>query len=237
MSQVDCVNLLAFIQIAVAFDFGLLCLTDTHIFKNLHVDLLNELGNKVRPTRESLENKIEQLKSSNNQYQRKMQKPELEAKLRKLMYLVDSQQANWGKYGVLGLIAGIYGMLALLIIGLKGSSIDVFFRDFLLISAQLLLIWEGIALYQIGKIQSSQIPKMVMMKKLIEIMGIIILAGIMTAFDWSFRIFSNFQLPFIILTIVIVYLPVFVYLWKVFRQKRMIDKAEKDCKEALSKNS
>ncbi|MDE7347614.1 MAG: hypothetical protein K2N48_12860 [Muribaculaceae bacterium] len=237
MSQVDCVNLLAFIQIAVAFDFGLLCLKDTHIFKDLHVDLLNELGDKVRPTRESLENKIEQLKNGSNQYQRKTQKPELEAKLRKLMYLVDSQQANWGKYGVIGLSAGIYGMLVLLIIGLKGSSMDSFFRDFLLIFAQSLLIWEGIALYQIDRIQSSQIPKMVMMKKLIVILGIIIFAGVMTAFDWSFRIFPNFQLPFIILTIVIVYLPVFVYLWKVFRQKRMIDEAEEDCREALRKNS
>lgn len=236
MSQIDCVNLLAFIQIAVAFDFGLLCLKDTHIFKDIHVDLLNELGDKVRPTREELEEKIEQLKSGRNKYQNKTQKPELEARLRKLMYLVDSQQANWGKYGVIGLSAGIYGMVALLIIGLKGSSLDAFFRDFLLISAQLLLIWEGIALYQIGKIQSIQIPKMVMMKKLIVIIGIIILAGILTAFDWNFRIFPNFQLPFILLTIVIVYLPVFVYLWKVFRQKRMIDEAEKDCKEVLRKN-
>ena len=158
MSQIDCVNLLAFIQIAVAFDFGLLCLKDTHIFKDIHVDLLNELGDKVRPTREELEEKIEQLKRGRNKYQNKTQKPELEARLRKLMYLVDSQQANWGKYGVIGLGAGIYGMLTLLIVGLKGSSMDAFFRNFLLIFALLLLIWEGVSLYQIGKIQSSQSP-------------------------------------------------------------------------------
>lgn len=237
MSQIDCVNLLAFIQIAVAFDFGLLCLKDTHIFKDIHVDLLNELGDKVRPTREELEEKIEQLKRGRNKYQNKTQKPELEARLRKLMYLVDSQQANWGKYGVIGLGAGIYGMLTLLIIGLKGSSMDAFFRNFLLIFALLLLIWEGVSLYQIGKIQSSQIPKIVMMKKLIVILGIIIIAGVLSFFDWIFWILPNFQVPFIILTIIIVYLPVFVYLCKVYCQKRKIDAAERECKEALRKNA
>ena len=237
MSQVDCVNLLAFIQIAVAFDFGLLCLGDTHIFKELHVDLLNEMGNKVSPTIERIENKIAEIDSNKNKFKKKTQKPYLKALLSKLLYLVDSQQANWSKYGFIGLIAGIYGILALLVIGLKGSSMDAFFKDFLLISSQLLLIWEVFCLYQISRIQASQIPKMVMMKKLVIIIGLIILAGAFSFFDCCFRIYPNFQLPFIILTIIIVYLPVFVYVWKVFRQKWKIDKAEKACEKILNQIS
>lgn len=233
MSQIDCVNLLAFIQIAVAFDFGLLCLKDSHVFRELHVDLLNEMGNKVRPTQESIERKIEEIDNNKNKYQQKTLKPYLKRMLARLRYLVDSQQANWGKYSVIGLSAGIYAMLALLIVGLKGSSIDSFLKDFLLISAQFLLIWELVALHQIGKIQSSQIPKMVIMKKFIVIVGIIIIAGGLSTLDWSFRIFPNFQLPFILLTIIIVYLPLFVYIWKVFRQKWMINSVEKECKKAL----
>ncbi len=234
MSQVDCVNLLAFIQIAVAFDFGLLCLGDTHMFKALHSDLIEEMGNKVKPTREEIEKRINEIKNGRNQYQKVTQKPYLEEKLARLRFLVDSQQANWGKYGIIGLIAGIYGILSLLVIGLKGSSIDYFFKDLLLISGQLLFVWEVVVLYQISKIQSSQIPRMVMMKKLIIIFAIIILAGVCAILDLSFRIYPNFQLPFIIQTIIIVYMPVFVYLWKVFHQKRMIEEAEESCKEALN---
>lgn len=236
MSQVDCVNLLAFIQIAVAFDFGLLCLKDSHIFRELHSDLISEMGNKVYPTQKSLERKIEEIKNGKNKFSKKNHQPYLERNLAMLRSLVDSQQANWGKYTILGLCAGIYGLIALLVIGMSGSSIDSFFNDFLLISAQLLLFWEFIALIRIGKNSTTNLSKMTILKKLVTILALVVLAAVAAIMDWSLRIFPNFQLPFILLTICVVYLPFFVFAFKVGCQKRKIDKAEKDCLEALRKS-
>ncbi len=236
MSQVDCVNFLAFIQIAVAFDFGLLCLHGSHLFKDLHRDFLVGFRSNTAGTADSANAILTELKYKQG-INIKVRKELLRRWVNRLTYLTDTQQANWSKYVYVGLCGGLYALLALLLIGMSGSAHDPMLRDFLLVSGEVFFVYEFIIVYQIGKIRTNRISIVTLIKKSIFLIAVLALVWIFTFNGWYFKYFSNFHIPFIVLLFAIVYFPVFVYVWKMWDLKREIAKAKMECEKAVGKAS
>lgn len=236
MTGINCANLLAFIQIAVAFDFGLLWLKDSHIFCQMHSSLKRECNKFVATTLTSAHQIYERLEG-NSDTEARIQRARVKGNIDKLESLVNAE-TNWGKYAYLGLYSGIYGLLCLFIIGLFGCKYDSYGKDFLLIFGEILCIIEFFTLFQLSNMGRSSASHFKILNKIAKLFGIILITSVFIYLDWIFRPFPNFEVPFIPIAVIVVYLPIIVYvfrnlkIWVVYlkinsRTKSNIEKAQR----------
>ena len=236
MTLTDCVNLLAFIQIAVAFDFGLLYLHNSHLLKDLHRDFIDGHRNRVESTACCACDLIDDLKYKAG-YREKIRRSSLRKWVDRLKFLTDVQQANWSKYVYLGLCGGLYSLLSLVLIGVTGSSYDRMVRNFLLVSGEVFLVYEFFIVYQIGKVRANGVSIIPLVKKSILLIVIMGFVGVFAYNGWYFKFFSSFRKTYIVLLFSIVYFPIFVYLWKMWELNRNITKAKKECERWIKDDS
>ncbi|MDE6310857.1 MAG: hypothetical protein K2L96_03470 [Muribaculaceae bacterium] len=236
MTLMDCVNLLAFIQIAVAFDFGLLYLHNSHLLKSLHGDFIYGHRNRVEPTTCCACDILKDLKYKHG-FSVKIRRGSLKRWVDRLTFLTDVQQANWSKYVYLGLCGGLYSLLSLVLIGVTGSSYDPEIRNFLLVSGEVFLVYEFFIVYQIGKVRTNGISVIPLVKKAILLIVIMGIVGVFVYNGWYFKFFSSFRKTYIVLLFSIVYFPIFVYLWKMWELNRNIAKAKKECERWIKDDS
>ncbi|MDE6770401.1 MAG: hypothetical protein K2J78_11825 [Muribaculaceae bacterium] len=229
----DCINLLAFIQIAVAFDFGLVYLSNTHIFTNILDSLLEEM--KVSCAR--LIKKAHTVCEQDRGYKGlavRAKRAELIEVINNLEFLLDPQNVRWDKYAYTGIYSGVYGLLCLLLIGLKECRIDEFIHNFLLISGEIILIYQFINLIQLSRISNKKISVVKILYKGVWLCGILGLSVIIALTGFYWKIFQSFNLPFVLITICIVYFPFFVYAYRILKVWYTIKSKISKC-EALLK--
>ncbi|MBD5204770.1 MAG: hypothetical protein HDS84_00070 [Bacteroidales bacterium] len=208
------VNLLAFFQIAVAFDFGLLFLSRTHIFTSLHTALQRELNDRCEEMVVATE--IDCEVTANTQDENVIrQRVYMGAKLNKLYNHLSPRNAIWNKYSYIGLFSGIYGLLCLFLIGMAGCQKEMQISQFLLISGEVTILFELRSLIQIGKSSDKPISTLRIGKRLL---GLVLCYVLALGCAWNgiyIRVFNDFETPFLVLSIAIVYMPVLVYLFRI----------------------
>lgn len=210
------VNLLAFIQIAVAFDFGLVYLSNSHIFTNILNSFLAEMEKAARPTlgeAQDLYNRTDH----HRQLKVRAKRAELADVINNLKYLLDPANIRWDKYAYTGIYSGVYGLLCLLLIGLKDCRIDSFIQNFLLISGEVILFFQFLNLIQLSGISNRQISVIKVMRKMLWLGIILVVCALMVVTGIYSRILQSFNLPFVLLTISIVYFPFLVYGYRIFK--------------------
>lgn len=141
MSEIECVNLLAFIQFTIAFDFGLYYLDDKHALTKIYRKYQMDLRASVQAILQRADETIkESLKSEDEECI--LKSAYLDKAYRRLKYLTDENQLNLEGCGFIGLYAGLYGFLCLFCIGIFGCQHDTIIKTYILVSSQIILFLE-----------------------------------------------------------------------------------------------
>lgn len=151
MSGIECINLLAFIQFIIAFDFGLYYLDNKHVLTEIYRKYQKDLKLSVREVLSRANDIItESLKSEDNECI--LNSAYLDKAYRRLKYLTDENQLDLEGCGFIGLYAGLYGFLCLFCIGMFGSQHEALVKTYILVTSQIVLAIElfisGYNLYQ-----------------------------------------------------------------------------------------
>ena len=220
----NCINLLAFIQIAIAFDFGLLYFSNTHIFKALHKGFIKEL---IALGRKNVEEgkKICKEHEKTSKIPVRKGRADLADTLDKISYRTNPKNTNWGKYSYLGLYSGLYGLLCLLVIGLQGNSFDNVCQNFLLIFSEIVIVFEIFSMLQVRRVTDGAVSYLKVYKNMLILLAFMVLALICAATGLYFPLWTGFNITFVTFTILIVYMPVMVYvfrlMWLITKVKRL----------------
>lgn len=231
----NCANLLAFIQVAIAFDFGLVILRESHIMKDIHTSYMKEMGKKYENITQTATKLLNQRIENITDRQRE-HRAALDEALKILKVKTDKNQGNWGKYAYLGLFGGIYGLICLLGIGMfdvVSESFNRTLRSFLLISAEWILAMGVLSVCQIHFMESKNASVTKILKKTVFLFFCLLVIFVFSYYDWSFGVFESFEIPFLWFTILIVSLPILVFAVKISWVTYSIKKAANACQEAI----
>lgn len=230
----DSVNLLAFIQIAVAFDFGLVYLSNTHIFTSILNSFLTELSDRNRAVIKEADNLCEANKHSHDIGIRKNRSILVED-ANSLKYLLNSGNVRWEKYAYTGIYSGVYGLICLFLIGLSHCEFDEGIRNFLLISGEFILAFQFLNTVQLSRIAETKISIVKIIERLWWLLGILTLSFLMVCYDVYFHFWKGFDFPFVVLTTIIVYFPIWVYLWRLLRIRYKVMLISHRCRDTINK--
>ena len=230
----NCANLLAFIQVAVAFNFGLVFFKDSNVMKDIHVSFMTEMSVKHRKVLKEATDLLEKDIEGETENQRDY-RYDLEDALNGLLMKTNPNQGNWGKYAYLGLFGGIYGLICLLAIGMFDLFSETFtgiLQTFLLISAEVILAIGILSICQLHFMEEKSTSTTKILKKTAVIMLILAVVFGFSCLDWTYGFFDSFELPFLWFTVIIVTLPILVFAVKIILVAYGIKQASKKCQEA-----
>lgn len=188
---------------------------------------------RVKPTIEMCDKRLDILANERQSIENKIQRQTIKRDKTRLEALVNPNNVSWAKYAYLGLYSGIYGLLCLLIVGMHGSNLDHFLHDFLIVSAQGILILEFLTLIQLRGFKHPNASMHSVIHKVKELACVLIVVGVLTALDLTFHVFPDFETPFLWSSIIIVYLPFLVFLCRIGFASRQIRNAEAKCKKSV----
>ena len=236
----DCVNLLAFIQIAVAFDLGLLYLSKSHILTKILETFLDE----KRKSYKILE-KNSRMNYENALKHESLQVREAREKLNdirnRISVKLNGSNISWDKYAYTGLFSGVYGILCLVLIGLRGCRYDNFIHNFLLISGELIVVYLIFNSIQLSSLSPKEVRIDKVINKLRKLAWILATAAFISAVGWYLPVFPSFNMAFVPLLTFIVYYPVIIYVFRFLclniQIQNMISKCEKTSLETKRLNS
>ena len=206
----DFINLLAFIQIAVAFDFGLIYLSESHILNNIIISFLSEIKESYEPKLKTAR-LISERTYRHKELRIRKKRAELIDVVNNIDFILNPENIRWDKYAYTGIFSGVYGLLALLCIGLKGCRYDSHIIDFLLISGEVILLYQFITLIQLSNVKNKSISYVKVLYKMIWLFAVLALSAIMVLLGFYLKFFSGFNAPLVIMVTGIVYFPVIVY--------------------------
>ena len=230
----NCANLLAFIQVAVAFDFGLVFFKDSNTMKYIHSSFMEELRAKYKGIIQKATKLIETEIPGINDRQRE-HRAILEDALKVLKTKTDSKQGNWGKYAYLGLFGGIYGLVCLLGIGmfdLFGDEFNSILQAFLLMSAEAILLIDAVAVFGLHFMENKDASMTKILGKTAWLIPILIVTFICSWNNWTIGFFDTFELPFLWFMVIIIAFPIVVFTVKIILAVCSIRTAARKCKEA-----
>lgn len=209
MEGLDCVNLLAFIQIAVAFNFGLFYLKEKNSLTDLHKNYQKDLRSLAQNTIDSATQTLIDAKSCED-HECRTSCAYLEQCLKKIMYLTD-KGTKWDEYAFLGLYAGVYGLFCLFFIGLSGCQHEPFAQRYLLIIAEFFILSEILLWVRICIEEDAHVVKASAYRDIFILTTIICIGAVFAYFDWTFKVFPEFEAPFVA-SLIVVYFPIFVFM-------------------------
>ena len=198
MSGIECINLLAFIQIIIAFDFGLYYLDNKHVLTEIYRKYQKDLKLSVREVLSRANDiRTESLKSEDNECI--LNSAYLEKAYHRLKYLTDENQLDLEGCGFIGLYAGLYGFLCLFCIGMFGSQHEALVKTYILVTSQIVLAIElfisGYNLYQ----EDCRKYSRNLWSNIRFIFFITLFVVAIVSFDWTYKFFSEFEFPFVVI--------------------------------------
>ena len=212
MNGFESINLLAFIQLLVTADFALFILDESHFVNKIYDALKDELRSRAQKI-------LTTAKSYNERALKRYVKAErtTNAKIRQKTYLINNLingKPDYDGWSMTGLYGGIYGLVCLITLGVSHCSLDHQVKDFILIYAQITLIIQLLILSRVivdGRLHYKRnILRIVTLSPLL----ILITAGIVW-FDMQKAYFDTFETPFLIFTLLILFLPFVVGIFHV----------------------
>lgn len=215
MEQLNYANLLAFIQVGVAFNFGLLYLKKKNVFKDIYDEFLRYVGAVASDCIKQADELMKLVKANMPQDIR-TEKAKLNNYEKKLRYLC-SHDFRYPYLPCLGLYSGIYGFIALFLIGGLGWCYDRFLMDLIIVFAELVAIMEVIAIYQLYSIKNDKANRYFI---LVNLAWFVILSGIVLIFvanDWVWRCGIRMEYC-ILISITVSYIPILVICLTITKQ-------------------
>lgn len=211
MSGIECINLLAFIQFIIAFDFGLYYLDNKHVLTEIYRKYQKDLKLSVRAVLSRANDIItESLKSENSECI--LNSAYLDKAYRRLKYLTDENQLDLEGCGFIGLYAGLYGFLCLFCIGMFGSQHEALVKTYILVTSQIVLVIElfisGYNLYQ----EDCRKYSRNLWSNIRFIFFITLFVVGIVSFDWTYKFFSEFEFPFVVISLIVLLFPLILFI-------------------------
>ena len=211
MSGIECINLLAFIQFIIAFDFGLYYLDNKHVLTEIYRKYQKDLKLSVRAVLSRANDIItESLKSENSECI--LNSAYLDKAYRRLKYLTDENQHDLEGCGFIGLYAGLYGFLCLFCIGMFGSQHEALVKTYILVTSQIVLVIElfisGYNLYQ----EDCRKYSRNLWSNIRFIFFITLFVVGIVSFDWTYKFFSEFEFPFVVISLIVLLFPLILFI-------------------------
>lgn len=120
-----------------------------------------------------------------------------------------------------------------LLIGVENCRIEDYIHNFLLISGEIILVYQVINLLQLYRISNNKISIVKVISKLLWLCCILIVSAVMAWVGCYWKFFPSFNLPFVLMTSVIVYFPFLVYGFRVLIVWDKIKGRMKTCESKL----
>lgn len=231
MEGLDCVNLLAFVQIAVAFNFGLFYLKENNSLTILHKNYQKDLMTLAQDTINSADQTLIDAKSCKDRECR-TSCARLEECVKKLKYMTD-KGTKWDEYAFLGLYAGVYGLFCLFFIGWAGCQHEPFAQRYLLIIAQFCIFFEILLWIRICVEEDNHITSVSAYRDILILTMIISVGAIFAFFDWTFKVFPEFETPFVI-SLIVVYFPIFAFIANALYERCRVKWLNRRCKKKIA---
>lgn len=210
ISGIECINLLAFIQFIIVFDFGLYYFDDKHIlieiYRKYQLDLQTSSQKILDRTEYMLK---ESLKSDSDKC--KIQGGYLDKPYRRLRHLIDEGNLNLEGCGFIGLYAGLYGLLCLFGIGMFKSRYEASAKNYILIISQIILVIELLISWYNHQEDCGKYSRNLWSNIRLCII-ITVFAVALVEFDLTYGYFSEFELPFVIISLIILLFPFILFI-------------------------
>ncbi len=207
MSGIECVNLLAFIQLLVTADFTLFFLDENGYLAGLYEKFIEELTTKASKTlKEASRAENRALKDLVQPAERKII-ARMRSFIDRIKYLT-GRAPDYDGWSMLGLYGGIYGVTCLVMLGIAHSRLDSYQKEFILVFAQITLFLQCIIIFRLMAIKNAY------QRNVVRIVSLVVTALIMVAvivyFDLKFDFFLTFENPFVIFSLLILFMPYIV---------------------------
>lgn len=234
MSEIECVNLLAFIQFTIAFDFGLYYLDDKHALTKIYRKYQMDLRASVQAILQRADETIkESLKSEDEECI--LKSAYLDKAYRRLKYLTDGNQLNLEGCGFIGLYAGLYGFLCLFCIGIFGCQHDTIIKTYILVSSQIILFLELlISVYNFTQGDCKKYSRNTW-ANIKLIIFIILFAGGISTFDLAYKCFPEVELPFIVISLIVLLFPLLLFVGYIIISRIVVKAVKRKCKRRIQK--
>lgn len=234
MSEIECVNLLAFIQFTIAFDFGLYYLDDKHaltkIYRKYQMDLRTSVQAILNRAKETIK---ESLKSENEECI--LKSAYLDKVYRRLKYLTDENQLNLEGCGFIGLYAGLYGFLCLFCIGIFGWQHDTNIKTYILVSSQIILFLELlISVYNFTQGDCKKYSRNTW-ANIKLIIFIILFASVVSYYDLAYKCFPEFELPFIVISLIVLLFLLILFVGHIIVSRIIVKALKIKCERRIRK--
>ncbi|GFI35599.1 hypothetical protein IMSAGC014_02120 [Bacteroidaceae bacterium] len=232
MSEIDCVNLLAFIQFIVAFDFGLYYFDDKHTLAKIYRKYQSDLRSSTQAILTLADDKIKATLNSDNE-ECMLKGAYLDKTYRRLKYLTDEGRLLEG-CGFIGLYAGLYGFLCLFCIGIFKSQYDAPAKAYILVISQIILAVELlIAIYNFIQEDCSKYSRNIWSNIRLIICIILFAAGLLY-FDCTYKFFSEFELPFTVISLLVLLFPFILFVGHIVVTRIVVNILKLRCRYYIS---
>lgn len=208
MSGIECLNLLAFIQFITAFDFGLYYLDDE---KNKLAKIYNKYQEKLQVLTQAILVRAKDilnksLKSDNDEC--KINSAYLDKAYRRLKHR--TYYFNVEGCGFIGLYAGLYVFLCLIGIGLFSSRYEASAKNYMLVASQVVLVIQLFIAWYNYQADSTKYSRNLWSNIRFCILITLFIVGLVE-FDWTCKCFSEFELPFVITSLIVLLFPFILF--------------------------
>lgn len=200
------VNLLAFVQVAVVFNFGLFFLRRQNTFSDVKKEFLKYLNAYREGYSQSAKNIIED-QNENDTMETILEKEYVHTYYNRIEYLTKEEDKDYLVLPCIGLFSGLYSLLFLLIVGIDGWIFDDKTYNMLLIMAQVVLFMDLFSCFKLHEDADEMVVRRQIFKYVIIFFVLGLLAFLLSCFDCMFHVINCPDTVLAFSSIVVVYFP------------------------------
>lgn len=206
MNDMSLVNLLAFVQVAVVFNFGLFFLRRRNTFSDVKMEFLDYLNAYKEGYSQRAKNIIEE-QNENDSYATILEKENVNTYYNRIEYLTKEEDQDYLVLPCVGLFSGVYSLLFLLIVGLEGWMFEDKTYNMLLLMAQVVLFMNLYSCFKLRKDGNEMMVRRQIIKHVALFFILGLLAILLSCFDCLFQVINCPDTVLAISTILVVYFP------------------------------
>ncbi len=219
MSGIECLNLLAFIQFITVFDFGLYYLDKKHKLVKIYNQYLRNLQVSIQMISVRAKDILnESLKSDNDEC--KINSAYLDKVYRCLKYRTN--YLNLEGCGFIGFYAGLYGVLCLIGIGMFGSRYEASAKNYMLVTSQVILVVQLFIAWYNYLADTTKYSRNLWSNIRFCILITLFIVGLVE-FDWTYKCFSEFELPFVVISLIVLLFPFILFVGHIIVSRIMLN--------------
>lgn len=206
MGGLSLVNLLAFVQVAVVFNFGLFFLRRQNTYSDVKKEFLNYLKAYKDGYSENAKNAIEN-RIENESSEISIEREYVNKYYGRLEFLTKEEDHDYLVLPCVGLFSGIYSLLFLLIIGIDGWYYEDKTYNMLLLISQIVLIMNFVSYFKLHDNDDEMTVRRDILKLVMSFLILCLAAFLLSCFDYVIPVIDYPDSFLAVSSIAVVYFP------------------------------